>query len=201
MRRIHIFAILLLAALAGSDVLFAQNPPTGRIRGGAISGYEIEGRDTIITIDITPVHVYSRPKRMNMRQYERLIKNVKKVYPYAMEAKEYMRSMEEQLAKLTSSRDREKFIAKMEKEIVVKYTPVLEKMTFSQGKILIKLIDRETNQTPYQILRDFRGRFTAGFYNAIAKIFKADLKQHYDPTKGEDAVIEHIIMKIEEGVL
>lgn len=120
-----------------------------------------------------------------MKQYERLVRNVKKVYPYAIEARQYMRTLETELDKIKSPREREKFIASMEKEIVVKYTPILEKMTYTQGKILIKLIDRETSRTPYQLLRDFRGRFTAGFYNAIAKIFKADLKQHYDlPGRG-----------------
>ena len=75
-------------------------------------------------------------------------------------------------------------------------------MSGTSSKILIKLIDRETSRTPYQLLRDFRGRFTAGFYNAIAKIFKADLKQHYDPSQGgEDAMIEQIITLIDAGLL
>lgn len=177
MRPKYIFA-LILAALAAGETLQAQQPNPYRFRGGRYNGFEIEQGDTIISVAVDPLYVFAPPK--NMKQYERLVRNVKKVYPYAIEARQYMRTLETELDKIKSPREREKFIASMEKEIVVKYTPILEKMTYTQGKILIKLIDRETSRTPYQLLRDFRGRFTAGFYNAIAKIFKADLKQHYD---------------------
>lgn len=178
----------------------AQQPDPYRFRGGRYDGYYVEQGDTVISVLVNPLYVY-RPAK-NMRQYERLVRNVKKVYPYAVEARHYMRKLETELAGITSPRERERFTSSMEREIVVKYTPILEKMTYTQGKILIKLIDRETSRTPYQLLREFRGRFTAGFYNAIAKLFKADLKQHYDPSQGgEDAVIEQIITLIEAGLL
>ena len=74
-------------------------------------------------------------------------------------------------------------------------------MTFTQGKILLRLIDRETQRTSYELLEEFRGRFSAKFWNMIAKIFKADLKQRYDPTKGEDKLIEQIINLYEAGLL
>ena len=158
------------------------------------------GEDTVISVMVNPLYVYASAK--NQRQYERLVRNVKKVYPYAMEARHYFNVLETQLDSIKSPFQREKFVADMEREIVRKYTPILEKMTYTQGKILIKLIDRETKRTPYQLLRDFRGRLTAGFYNAIAKIFSADLKQHYDPSKGgEDAQIEQIVTLIEAGLL
>ena len=199
MRPKYIFA-LILAVLAAGETLQAQQPNPYRFRGGRYNGFEIEQGDTIISVAVDPLYVFAPPK--NMKQYERLVRNAKKVYPYAIEARQYMRTLETELDKIKSPREREKFIASMEKEIVVKYTPILEKMTYTQGKILIKLIDRETSRTPYQLLRDFRGRFTAGFYNAIAKIFKADLKQHYDPSQGgEDAMIEQIITLIDAGLL
>lgn len=179
--------------------MYAQKPIAPHFSGGRYTGYTVEKGDTVYHVEIAPLYVFAKPK--NMKQYERLVKNVKKVYPYAVEARQYMRTLETELDNIKSSRERERFVSNMEKEIVLKYTPVLEKMTFTQGKILIKLIDRETSRTPYQILRDFRGRFTAGFYNTIAKIFKADLKQHYDPSQGEDAMIEQIITLIEAGLL
>lgn len=199
MRSRHIYAFILTLLLGGSVLSYAQQPASVRFRGGRYSGYSIENGDTVFHVEIDPLYVFQKPK--NMKQYERLIKNVKKVYPYAVEARQYMRTLETELDLIKSPREREKFISNMEREIVRKYTPILEKMTFAQGKILIKLIDRETSRTPYQILRDFRGRFTAGFYNTIAKIFKADLKQNYDPSQGEDALIEQIIILIESGQL
>lgn len=196
----HILILLLPAIFAGIGHSFAEEPRSSWFNGGRYSGYGIEQGDTVIIVDINPVSIYGVGKK-NRRNYERLIRNVKKVYPYAMEARQYMHQLENKLDEIKSPRERETFVAAMERDIVRKYTPVLESMTFTQGMILIKLIDRETNKTPYQLLRQFRGRFTAGFYNTIAKIFKANLKQHYDPSEGEDAVIEQIIIKIEAGLL
>ncbi len=197
MFRTHILLISLTVSLAIGETLAAAPPASYRFNGGRYTGYEVSGKDTTITAVLNPVFVFASPK--DRRQYYRLVNNVKKVYPYAMEARQYMQELEDTLAKTKSSREREKFISQMEREIVRKYTPILEKMTFTQGKILIKLIDRETQRSPYQILRQFRGRMTAGFYNAIAKVFKADLNQHYDPSHGEDAQIEEIIKMIEAG--
>lgn len=200
MKRKHISLLLLLAILTGSISAWAEEPKKTWFNGGHYSGFDVETTgDTVITVAINPIYIVSPHK--NKKAYERLIRNVKKVYPYAIEARQYMHNLEEQLARIDSPRERDKFTSQMEREIARKYTPVLENMSFTQGKILIKLIDRETERTPYAILRQFRGRFTAGFYNTIAKIFKANLKEHYDPTEGEDAIIEHILLKIEAGLL
>lgn len=177
----------------------AQQPNPYRFRGGRYNGFEIEQGDTIISVAVDPLYVFAPPK--NMKQYERLVRNVKKVYPYAIEARQYMRTLETELDKIKSPREREKFIASMEKEIVVKYTPILEKMTYTQGKILIKLIDRRpvARRTNCSAIS---GTVHGGFLHAIAKIFKADLKQHYDPSQGgEDAMIEQIITLIDAGLL
>lgn len=200
MRPRYIYILIMLTLFGESIRISAQTPNQYRFPGGSYAGYSVEDGDTIINVRVNPIYVFTPPR--NKKAYERMVKNVKKVYPYAIEAREYMQTLETELQGIKSSRKREQFIAGMEKEIVRKYTPVLEKMTFTQGKILIKLIDRETARTPYQILRQFRGRITAGFYNTIAKIFKANLNQHYDPSKdGEDAMIEQIVTLIEAGLL
>ena len=201
-KSLYILFGILLSILTGGEVYCAK--PTNsvqpqKMRGARLSGYEVIEGDTVIQATISPLYVFTAPK--DMRQYQRLVKNVKKVYPIAQEAKEYLNELEATLASLKTKREREAFTSQMEKEILKKYTPVLEKMTYSQGKILIKLIDRETDKTPYTLLREFRGRLTAGFYNSIAKIFKADLKSGYDPTKGEDQIIEQIIILYEAGQL
>ena len=149
-----ILLIAVLSATIGSAL--AQRPEDYRFRGGRYTGYEILDGDTVITVQINPLYVYTPPR--NMKQYQRLVRNVKKVYPYAQEARMYMRQLDTKLDSIKSPLKRERFVASMEREIVRKYTPILEQMTFTQGKILIKLIDRETARTPYQILRQFRGR-------------------------------------------
>ena len=129
-----------------------------------------------------------------------MVNNVKKVYPYAKDAKFYFESLTAQLALTTDEKEREQITDDLEKELIKRYTPVLERMTRSQGKVLIKLIDREVNRTAYQLLEDYRSKFSAKFWNTIARLFKANLKDGYDP-KGEDALIEQIIILYEAGLL
>ncbi len=137
----------------------------------------------------------------NIKKQRRLIRNVKAVYPYAIDARNYFNALTQQLDTVTSKKERERITKNLEKEIVARYTPVLEKMTYSQGKILIRLIDRETQRTSYELLEEFRGKFAAKFWNTIARIFRANLKQQYDPSQGEDKLIEQIIILYEAGLL
>lgn len=185
-----------------SAALCAQQPTINEhglnMPGGYVTGIEVQGGDTIIVATIVPVVVYEKAK--DMRQYAKLVYNVKKVYPYALEAKQYMQILEAELMKLETKKEREAFTKKMEDELVEKYTPILKKMTFSQGKVLIKLIDRETSMTAYEIVREFRGKFAAGFWNTIARLFSANLKAEYD-AEGEDQIIEEIIVLYEAGLL
>jgi hypothetical protein len=205
----HIYIAVLLILTVGVAGLYGQNAqPEGgarshttrwQMKGAHPSGVEINGSDTIYKYSILPVYVFSRKK--DMRQHERLVRNVLKVYPYAKDARRYMDRLQAELPKLKTKKERDRYTKLIEKEIIKNYTPVLKKMTFSQGKILIKLIDRETQQTSYEILREFHGGFSAGFWNTIARLFKADLKQVYDKTSGEDQIIEQIIILHEAGLL
>lgn len=167
-------------------------------KGHFFKGYEIIDGDTVPSFEITPIYVFKRPK--DMRRYERLVRNVKKVYPYAQDARIYLRQMEDSLARIHGTHARKAYTKEMERMLVKKYTPVLKELTFSQGKILIKLIDRETSRTSYQLLREYRGGFVAGFWQGVAKLFRADLKQEYDPL-GDDRMIEQIIILYEAGLL
>jgi hypothetical protein len=176
----------------------AQVPSEEFLKARDMNRAVIEG-DTIYYYKLPPLLVFGRPS--DMRKYERLVRNVKMVYPYAKEAKEYMLKLETEMMALKTERERDKFTKEVEKEIVKKYTPILKKMTFSQGKVLIKLIDRETQQTSFSILKEFRGGFSASFWNTVARLFSANLKDTYDPSQGEDAIIEHIIIMYEAGLL
>jgi hypothetical protein len=155
--------------------------------------------DTAYVVQLSNVLVYR--SLGDIRRHRRLIRNVKAVYPYAIDARNYFNALTAQLDTVTTKKERDKITKNLEKEIVERYTPVLEKMTYSQGKILIRLIDRETERTSYELLEEFRGKFAAKFWNTIARIFRANLKQEYDPTQGEDKLIEQIINLYEAGLI
>lgn len=135
------------------------------------------------------------------REWKRLKKNVKKVYPYAKLAGQKMQKYAEELAGVESERERKRYYKKIEEELKAEFDDDMRDLTMSQGRILIKLIDRETGATSYDIVKDFRGSFSAFFWQSLARIFTQDLKSEYDPTQGEDAKIEQIIYLIESGNL
>lgn len=193
--------ILLLTMVFSAVSLCAQekriaNPPVEAYNTGV--WWDIVEGDTLTVVNLPAIPVFAKKK--DFRRYQRTVNAVKKVYPYAKDAAGYMSQLEEELPKLKTDKEKERFTKKIEKEIVKKYTPVLENMTRTEGKVLIKLIDRETQMTSYAILKEFRGGFSAGFWNAIAKLFKADLKDTYDPYN-EDYMIEQIIKNYEAGLL
>ena len=175
--------------------------PYSKYGGGYIAGTEVDPLtlDTAYVVQLSEVIAFR--SLGDIKRYQRLIRNVKAVYPYAVDARNLFNSLTAQLDTIPSQKEREKITRALEKEIVERYTPVLEKMTYTQGKILIRLIDRETERTSYQILEEFRGKLAAKFWNTIARIFRANLKQEYDPTQGEDRLIEQIIILYEAGLL
>lgn len=196
MKRTLLLSILFLTVACCSAL--SQERQYMPLRGGVSAGYEIINGDTVQCCMIAPVYVFRRAK--DMRQYQRLVRNVKKVYPIAKQARMYFDTLNVRLDEARNDRERERITKAMEKQIVARYTPILKEMTYSQGKVLIKLIDRETDRTSYQLLRDFRGKFSAGFWNTVARMFKANLKTGYD-AEGEDKLIEQIITLYEAGLL
>ena len=198
-------AIIVAMVLLGAQGLSAQRThtyvPYSRYGGGYMAGTtvdEITG-DTTYVVQLSDVIAFRSIG--DIKRHRRLIRNVKAVYPYALDARRYFNELNAQLDTVSNKKERERITKSLEKEIIRRYTPVLENMTYTQGKILIRLIDRETERTSYQLLEDFRGKFSAKFWNTIAKIFRANLKQEYDPTQGEDKLIEHIIILYEAGLL
>lgn len=160
--------------------------------------WQQENGDSIMVISLTPVPVFKR--KADLRRYYKLVYNLKKVYPIAKFAKEKFAETELLLAQTTDKKEQRKIVKQLEKQLIAEYTPVLKKMTFSQGKILLKLIDRETGYSSYEILKDLKGGFTAGFWQAVAKLFSSDLKETYDK-EGEDRMIEQIIKYYEAGLI
>ena len=159
--------------------------------------------DTILWIELKPVYVYKPLKFKNKRQqnnYSRLVRNVKKTLPIAKEIKNIIIQPSLTLDTIPTEKERKRYINYMEKHLKDTYTPRMKKLTFSQGKLLIKLVDRECNQTSYQLVKSFMGSFKAGFYQTFAALFGASLKKEYDPDNIEDdAITERVIVLVENG--
>lgn len=159
--------------------------------------------DTIpdITLDEVEVLLMKFPKkRKARRRLNRYILNVKKVLPYAKLAGAKLRDYEVILKNAESDKERKKIMKQAEKEINEEYGDQLKDLTFSQGLILIKLIDRETGNSSYALVQELRGKFTAFFYQAFARLWGYNLKTTYDP-EGEDRQLEVIVRLIEIGKL
>lgn len=187
------YLLLLLAALGTCTEARAQGG-----RGFWLQEWSVEHGDSIATVHILPVYVFDRPA--DLRRYRRLVDAVKKVYPIAKIARAKMADMEKELCSLPTKKEQKAYIKGVYNEIKEEYTPVLKRMTRTQGKVLLKLIDRETEYTAYEVLREFRGGFIAGFWQGVSRIFGQNLKDEYD-REGEDRIIEQIVLYYEAGLL
>lgn len=159
--------------------------------------------DTLLVADIEEVYILPPKKFKNKRErrrYSRLIRNVKKVYPYAQIAREFFDSVNSQLVHYEKERDKKQYIKSVENELLAGYEDDLKKLTISQGRILLKLIDRELDSAPYALIKEYRGDFSAVFWQTIARIFGNNLKDRYDPD-GEDKSIDEIVRMIEMGAI
>ena len=150
--------------------------------------------------EITVIGRMPRGVRFDYRRHARLVYNVRRVYPYAMIVREEFGRINRLLETLPDEKAKRNFLQQYEKDLFQTYEEDMKKLTFSQGKILITLIDRETANTSYDLIRQYRGKFSATFWQSIARIFGANLKTPYDP-EGEDYLIEQVIREIEAGRL
>ena len=159
--------------------------------------------DTIPVIYYDEVYIWGNKSFRNSaesRQWERLVRNVKKAYPYAKLAGIKFNEYNQKMVGITSEKVRKDMMKQAEAELEAQFGDELKDLTITQGKILLKLIDRQTSNCSYDIVKDFRGRFRAFFYQSFARIFGYNLKVKYDPL-GADADIERIVLMIENGVI
>jgi len=163
----------------------------------------IEGQDTIPLIELPEVKVYERKDFEYLylkRRYRRLIRNVKKAYPYAKIAGVRLKELDDKLVTIDSEKEQKAYIEKAEGEIMQQFEKEVKKLTVTQGIILVKLIDRETGRTSYQVIKELKGGITAFFWQGIARIFGNNLKAEYDPEQN-DRIIEDIVLGIEAGFI
>lgn len=192
--------IVLLTLFAFSLCCVAQEKTN--IGGYLVPMCVYEG-DTIPCGQIPTVYIFKPLKFKNKREqmeYYKLVRNVKKVYPIALEINKTIIETYEYLQTLPNEKARQRHIKRVEKGLKEQYTPRMKKLSFAQGKLLIKLVDRQSNQTSFELVKAFMGPFKAGFYQTFAALFGASLKKEYDP-EGEDRLTERVVLLVENGQL
>ncbi len=197
-----LFFILMVTLLFGITRGYAgktEHPPDSGITMAA----RVSGSDTILVVELEPVDVIAPREyrsRREARRYNRLARNVKTVYPLVRIGGAMFEDYVTRLEAIEDERERRRFLNQAENEVREHFEADLKRLTFSQGRILIKLIDREIQRTSYDLLREFRGGFSAVFWQSLGRLFGYNLKTEYDP-EGEDAEIEEIIRLIEAGLI
>ena len=161
------------------------------------------GGDSLQYMEFSNVYVYPQLTFSSKRQqqsYMRLVKNVKTTLPLAKEVRQILIETAEYLETLPNDKAKEAHIKRVEQSILKEYKPKMKKLTYSQGKLLIKLINRECNSTSYEAIQAFMGPLRAGFWQAFAWAFGASLKKEYDP-EGTDRLTERVVLLVEAGQL
>lgn len=148
-------------------------------------------------VSIESMIAYLTPDEI--RKNQKLIRNVKKVLPYAKMGKARLDQIEANAEKM-NDRQRKEYIKKMEKELLDEFGDELKNLTVSQGKVLLKMVDRETGRTSYMLVDELRGKLRAGFYQTFARLFGYNLKKRYDPLHDRnDNLLERVILSVEAG--
>jgi len=187
----------------GNGVPVPPNPRQKPIEGKY--HFITETGDTALMVVLNNITVFPTLKFKNKKQeefYWRTVRDVKRTLPYAKLIAETLLETYEYIETFPTQKEREQYLSQMEKEIFAQYKPELKRFTKSQGKMLVKLINRETNQSSYSILKAFLGTFRAGFWQTFGHFFGVNLKSSYRPDKNkEDAIIERVCILVEEGAL
>ncbi len=166
-------------------------------------GKVLHGRDSIQYMEFNNVYVYPQPVFKNAEQrmaYNRLVRNVKLVLPIAKEVNRIIIETGDYLQTLPNKRAKDEHMKKVERGIKQQYTPRMKKLTYQQGKLLIKLVYRECNSSSYQLIQAFMGPIRAGFWQAFAWAFGASLTKKYD-AQGVDRLTERVVLQVESGQL
>jgi hypothetical protein len=173
---------------------------TAQEQQGRLLPIIVEGDDTIFVASLPPANISEFGSAMSEQEYYRLRFNVLKVYPYARLAKVKLREMNDHVQSLTTNRERKKYQKEFEARLKEDFESQMKKLSVNQGKVLMKLLQRETGQTAYHLVQNMQGGLSAFFWQSAAKLWGHDLKEPYEPT-GKDQVIESIVQQIERGEL
>jgi len=203
-QNIQILVILFFLLFSGQEEIIAQGDTSSvnKPKGYLVYTNVING-DTLPLIYLREITIFP-PRVFTSRReavrYSKLVRKIKKVLPYAKLAKLKMMLIEIQMKKIPTEEGRKEFLKIAEKKMRADFEDEIKNMTMSEGRLLIKLIDRETGKTSYDLIKQLKGSFNAFLYQQVARLFGENLKDEYD-AKGEDKYIEEIVTKIENGEL
>lgn len=200
MRSLQVYTYILLFTLVCSAAFAQGNSP---INDYFVLRSKVIGVDTlphILLDEITVVPPWNFRSERERRSYGRLLVNIKKTLPYARIAGVKLQAINDSLMHIKGDKARRQYLRAAEKDLFTEFEAPLRKLTFSQGRMLIRLLDRETGSTSYHLIKEYKGGVPAFFWQGIARLFGANLKDEYDPEK-EDRMVEHIITLIDNGVL
>ena len=187
------------------DLSPEQLSPIRKVFEGKYHFVEEETGDTVCMLVFYPITVYPNEKFKNKKQeqfYWKTVRDVRKTLPYAKLICSTLLETYEYLETFSTKKEKEYYLKEFEKAIFEQYKPIMKTMTRSQGKMLLKLINRETNQSSYNIVKAFLGSFRAGFWHTFGRFFGVNMKSGYEPGKNkDDAMIERICIRIEQGTL
>lgn len=196
-------AATLLCVVVSSDVLepaWAQDQGDG-IRRNVLCRAKIRGRDTLYLASLAEVQVFGKKRfktKAQQARWTKYIYNVKRALPFARKIANEYRIILREMAPLQTEEEKIAYIDQKEKELFAKYEKDLKHLTIKQGRILIKLIDRETDSSAYQIIKLLKGDFKAFWWQGFAALFGSSLKVEYDPD-GLDKYLENVVMLIDMG--
>ena len=170
--------------------------------GTGLSGYlsyRVMDGDTVYFDTIDPVWIFSRKQQKDWKKYYKLVYNFARVYPYALASGRLQEIVDSTITVNHYGRmKKDRYMNEVQSMLFKDFEGSLRKMTISQGAVLLKLIDRETGQSPYSIIHDYKNGIAAGFWQGIAKFFENDLKAEYDP-EGADRDLEGLVQAWNDG--
>jgi hypothetical protein len=198
---------IILWIIICQDIIFAQITQSAIgysvLENGYIVPGEIVDGDSVIHIVLREITVrppYQFKSRKEQERYSRLVQYVRRVYPYSKLIKRKFFEIQVTLDSIPDEKQKKVFIKKKEKELRDEFEGELVKLTITQGRILIKLVDRETGETTYNVVKQLKGSFSAFLWQSVALLFGSNLKAEYQ-AEGDDKMIEDIIVRIENGQL
>jgi len=202
MKQLSFILIYTYLSVLFTDI-YAQSSDKYAHLGDSIVWVEINGTDTMLVVYLHDVYVFPPVRFKNKKQeqfYWKTVRDVKKTLPYAKLIANEINKTNRILVELPNNKERKRYLSRYEKEVFKKYEPELKNMTLNQGKMLLKLINRECNQTSYEIIKNYRGIITATFWQGVARLFGSNLKSEYDASD-RDKIIERVIILVENGQL
>lgn len=201
-RRVNIGQTPDLQSSEDDDECRVPTPPTRYYRDRLLVRATVLDGDTIpyfVLKSVKIVTTWSLLSKEEIRKNQKLIRNVKKTLPYAKEAKLRLQQLDQELATMPPKK-RNAYIKEVEQEILDDFEDELTSLTVSQGKILMKLVDRETGSSTYSLISELRGSLRASFYQSFARMFGVNIKQRYDPAHNkDDELLERVVRSVEQG--